>query len=114
MSYKKAEKNIVQRQGLISRIETKTYSVDILALELGDQLLETVILSLNANGRENLLDISGRRGGVATDLEEEVCSEMTHLFGGCKNRSEEVSIGILSVHERNLWYTHGGSFVRVR
>ena len=79
MSYKKAEKNIVQRQDVISRIETKTYSVDILALELGDQLLETVILSLNANGRENLLDISGRRGGVATDLEEEVSSNVTHL-----------------------------------
>ena len=63
-----------------------TYSIDVLALELGDQLLETVILSLNANGRENLLDISGRRGGVATDLEEEVSSNVTHLVEGRRRK----------------------------
>ena len=54
-------------------------SADVLALELGDELLETLVISLNANSTEDLLDVGRRRGRVATNLEEEVCSEMTHL-----------------------------------
>jgi hypothetical protein len=57
----------------------ETYSVDILAVELSDELLEALLISLDANGAEDVLDISSRRGGVATNLEEEVCSQVTHL-----------------------------------
>lgn len=56
-----------------------TYGVDILALELRDELLEALFIGLDANGTENLLDIVSGRGGVATDLEKEVCSNVTHL-----------------------------------
>lgn len=56
-----------------------TYSIDIFALELRDQLIEAVIIGLDANRSENLLDVSSRRGGVTADLKEEVCSDMTHL-----------------------------------
>ena len=77
-------------------------SGDILALELRDELPETLLISLNANGTEDLLDIVSRRGGVATDLEEEVCSEMTHLSGteglvsSCSSESTRVPLDALS------------------
>ena len=58
---------------------TETYGVDVLALELRDELGEAVLVSLNADGGENLLDVISRRGGVAADHEEEVCSNITHL-----------------------------------
>lgn len=57
----------------------RTYSVDILALELRDQLVETLLVGLNADSGEDLLDVGARRGGVTADLEEEVCSNVTHL-----------------------------------
>jgi len=41
--------------------------------------VEAVIISFNSNCGEDLLDISSGRGGVAADLEEQVCSDMTHL-----------------------------------
>lgn len=58
-----------------------TYSVDIFSLELRDQLLEALVIGLDANCIEDLFDIAGRRGGVAADLKEEVCRNMTHLLG---------------------------------
>ena len=58
-----------------------SYLVDVLALKLGDQGLEAVLVSLNANGLKDGLDIGGRGGGVATQAEEEVRSEVLH-FGG--------------------------------
>ena len=54
-------------------------SVDILALELREKLLETLVVGLNANSTEDLLDVRSRGGGVAANLEEEVRSEVTHL-----------------------------------
>lgn len=53
--------------------------VDVLALELRDELLEALSVSLDADGTENLLDVRGGGRGVAADLEEEVRSQMTHL-----------------------------------
>ena len=61
------------------RDQNSTNSVDVLALKLGEELREALLISLNADGVEDLLDVSTRRGGVATDLEEEVCSNITHL-----------------------------------
>lgn len=59
----------------------KTYGVDVLALELGDELGEALVVGLNANGLKDGLDISGGWGGVATDGEEEVCCEVLHFDG---------------------------------
>ena len=58
-----------------------TYSIDVLALELRDELLEAVLVGLNADGAQDLLDVRSGGGGVAANLEEEVRSEMTHLKG---------------------------------
>jgi hypothetical protein len=72
--------------------------VDVLALKLGDELVETVGVSLDTNGFEDslfycqtlnaasmgktaYLNIGGGRRGVATKAEEEVCSEVLHC--GC-------------------------------
>lgn len=55
------------------------YLVDVLALELIDEGLETVLIGLNANGLEDGLDILGGGGGVATEAEEKVSCEMLHF-----------------------------------
>jgi hypothetical protein len=55
------------------------YLLEILALELGDQGGETLIVSLDSDGLEDLLDVLLGGGGVATDGEEEVCCEVLHL-----------------------------------
>ena len=49
------------------------------ALELGDKSVEARLVGLNANNGKELLDIGSGGGGVATGLEEEVCSNVTHL-----------------------------------
>lgn len=53
--------------------------VDVLALELGEELLETLVVRLNADRLENGLDVGSRGGGVAAEGEEEVGSEVLHL-----------------------------------
>lgn len=50
-----------------------------LARELADEGLEALVVSLNADSGKDLLDVGGAGVGVATDLEEEVCSDVTHL-----------------------------------
>jgi hypothetical protein len=59
----------------------KAYLVDVLARELGDELLETLILGLDADGAEDGLDVLGRGGGVAAEGEEEVGCEVLHFEG---------------------------------
>ena len=54
-------------------------SGDILALELSNELLEALVVGLDTNSTEDLLDVRSRGASVAADLEEEVCSEVTHL-----------------------------------
>jgi hypothetical protein len=56
-----------------------TDSVDVLALELGDEFVEAFIVGLDSDGREDLLDVGGGGRGVASDLEEEVGSNVTHF-----------------------------------
>lgn len=56
-----------------------SYLRDILALELGDESVETVLVGLNANGLEDGDDVSGLGAGVATESEEEVSCEVLHF-----------------------------------
>lgn len=56
-----------------------SYLVDVLALELGDELVEALGVSLNANGLEDLLDIGGLGGIVAAKLEQENSCEVLHF-----------------------------------
>jgi len=49
------------------------YLGDVLALELGKELVETLSVGLNTNGSEDLLDVAGRWGGIASQVEEKVC-----------------------------------------
>lgn len=64
---------------LWTEVERRTYLINVLARELRDELVEAVIIGLDADSSENLLDISGRRVGVATDLEEKVSSDVAHF-----------------------------------
>ena len=54
-------------------------SGDILALELSNELLEALVVGLDTDGTEDLLDVRSRGASVAANLEEKVCSEVTHL-----------------------------------
>ena len=70
----------------------KSYLVDVLALKLGDELVETVGVSIDADGLEDLLDVFGGGRGVSTEAEEKVGCEVLHFDGGVwvswvKNRS---------------------------
>lgn len=76
-------------------IESKTYLVDVLARELGEELLETLILGLDADGAEDGLDVLGRGGGVAAEGEEEVGCEVLHFEGSA--RKGVVSIGVREI-----------------
>ena len=51
----------------------RTYLVDVLALELRKKLAETLLVSVDADGAQNTLDVCGGWGGVAGQAEEEVC-----------------------------------------
>ena len=55
------------------------YLVDVLAVELREELLDTVVVSLNTNGREELSDVLGAGAAVATNGEEEVSREVLHF-----------------------------------
>jgi len=76
----------VMRSCTLSR-KTRSYLVDVLALKLRQKGIESVVVSLNANGTKNLLDVRGGRGGVAGEAEEEECCHVLHLDGVCLNIS---------------------------
>lgn len=56
----------------------ETHLVDVLALELGNQLLSTLLLDLDATSLEEGGDVGSRRRGVSTELEEEVGGDVLH------------------------------------
>ena len=58
-----------------------SHLVDVLAVELRQECLQAVVIGLDTDGRENVLDVGSRRGGVSTEGEEEVGCEMLHLDG---------------------------------
>lgn len=68
-------------------LQYRTYFVDVLALELLEELVETFILSFNADGFEDFLDLLSGRAGVATETEQEVCCEVLH-FECCCTKSQ--------------------------
>ena len=59
-------------QGLLTNL------LDILALKFGKELAETFLISINADGRENTLDILGRRRGITGKAEKEISCEVLH------------------------------------
>jgi hypothetical protein len=64
------------------------YLLDILALQLGEESVKTLIISLDSDGFENLLDVLCGRRGVTAEGEEKVGCEVLH-FDCCK---EEMSV----------------------
>ena len=55
------------------------YFLEILALELRDQLGETLVISFDTDGSEDGLDIFLGGRGIATKGEEEISCEMLHV-----------------------------------
>lgn len=53
--------------------------LDVLALELSDELGEALLIGINTNGREDILDVSSGRRGVAGEAEEKVSCEVLHF-----------------------------------
>lgn len=70
-----------------------SYLRDVLALKLGDEGVQALIVSLNADGRENGLDILGGRAGVATEAEEEESGDVLH-FVCCDYIEERFKLGL--------------------
>lgn len=57
----------------------KTNLLDVLALELSHELAETLVVSVDADGGKDTLDIVGRGSLVAGEGEEEVSGEVLHF-----------------------------------
>ena len=60
--------------------------VDVLALELGEELGETLLLGLDTNRLKDGLDVLSGGRGVAAELEKEVSGQVLH-FDGCAAKS---------------------------
>jgi hypothetical protein len=58
-----------------------TNLLNVLVLKLGEELLKTLIVSIDTDGLENALDVRGGRRGVAGEAEEEVGSKVLHFVG---------------------------------
>jgi len=57
----------------------ETNLVDVLALELRDELLETLLIGVDTDGGEDTLDIVGGGGLVASEGDQEVSCEVLHF-----------------------------------
>lgn len=55
------------------------YFLEILAIELRDQLGETLIISFDSDRVQDGLDIFLRRRAFTTEGKEEVCREILHV-----------------------------------
>lgn len=64
------------------RFQDIPYLLDVLALEFADELLEALGVGLNADRREELLDVAGAGLLVAAEGEEEVSREVLHFDCG--------------------------------
>ena len=67
---------------MVVEVVCRAYLLDVLALKLGDQGVEALLIGLNANRLEDGLDIGGRGGGVATEGEKKVSCEVLHFECG--------------------------------
>ena len=63
---------VCQLFGLFRTAKRSTDLLDVLALELGKELLETLLIGIDTNRLKDVLDVGGGRGGVAGKAEEEV------------------------------------------
>lgn len=66
---------------LIMLVFTCTDLLDVLALELTDELAETLLIGVNADGRKDVLDIGGGGRLVAGERKEEVSGHVLHFDG---------------------------------
>lgn len=57
------------------------YLVDVLALKLGQELVQALAVGLDTDGLEDLLDVGGAGRGVAAQGEEKVSCEVLHCGG---------------------------------
>ncbi|KAK8915688.1 hypothetical protein VCV18_010385 [Metarhizium anisopliae] len=64
-------------------ISIGSYLGDVLALKLGEESLQAVIVGLNTDGRKDVLNVLGRRRVVASEAEEETLSS---TFKHCEYR----------------------------
>ena len=64
-----------------SPVRAATYLVDILALELLKELGQTLLVSIDANGGQDALDVVGGGAAVASEAKEEVSREVLHFAG---------------------------------
>ena len=55
------------------------YLADVLALELGDELVKALRVGVNADGGQERGDVGSRGAAVATELEEKVSGEVLHF-----------------------------------
>lgn len=72
---------IVSRCIVDSGASLSAYLVDVLALELGKELGEALLIGLDADGAEDLLDVRSGRRGVTTKGEEHVGCDVLHFDG---------------------------------
>lgn len=72
----------------------ETDVLEALALELSNDLLEAVGVSVNADGGEDLLDVGGRGGLVASEGEEEVSCEVLHFDLTVSKKNIVVSVDV--------------------
>lgn len=84
------------------------YLLDVLALKLGNELVEAVGVSLNTDRLEDGLDVGSGGAGVATEAEEEVGSEVLHFCGCCR-----MSV-IAEANERKVQRADDGSAAQER
>lgn len=68
-----------------ARSDLDAYLVDVLALELRDELLETGVIGLNTDGLKDSLDVGSGGGGVTTESEKKVGREVLHCDCGCRS-----------------------------
>jgi len=67
------------------------YLVDVFALKLREQLLQALIVRLDADRAKDFLDIFGGRGAIASEAEEQVCCKMLHGDGFYRQKSAIVN-----------------------
>lgn len=74
-----------------------TNLIDVLALELREELVETALVGVNTDGGENTLDVGGGGGGVATEAEEEKSGEVLHCESSNVQKKRESAIDLCRI-----------------
>ena len=60
-------------------MDLTTHLLEVFALKLREQLLKTLLISINADRGQDALDVTGGRRVVAGKVEEEVSCEVLHF-----------------------------------